>query len=97
LTKKGAFSVWGDYEFWMKWFNAETKNVPEYYSNLEDFYFSILTQIANQMQNLSIDFKTIVYCVVEKLGSYYIRDNIGLLTELKITIIKDLTNMEECF
>ncbi len=81
----------------MRWFNSETKNVPDYYTNLEDFYFSILLQIANKMEHLNIDFKAIVYCVVEKIGPYYITENVQLLNELKISLIKDHNNMKESF
>jgi hypothetical protein len=95
VIKKGGFSVWSDYEFWKKWFEFEIKSIPEYYNDIEDFYFSVFLQIANKMQSLCVELKTIIYCIVEKIALHYIRNNVGLINELKISIVKDFNNNAE--
>ncbi len=47
------------------------------------------------MQSLNVDLKTILFCVVEKIAPLYVRDNIGLIEDLRISIIKDFNNKGE--
>ena len=94
LIKKGGFSIWSDYEFWLRWFENDIKDLSEKVNNQEDFYFSKLLDISNKMQKLNIELKTLIFCI-EKIANQYIKSN-DLLIELKVIIIKQYnTRFEE--
>lgn len=90
LIKKGGFSVWSDYEFWLKWFENDINTNNENINNIEDFYFCQLLGISSKMQKLGIDIKTIIFCV-EKIATQYIKSS-DLLFELRLIIVKQFNN-----
>ncbi len=94
LIKKGGFSVWMDFEFWLKWFESDIVQIPDNIKNLEDFYFSKLIAISIRMQKLNLDLKNIIYCV-EKIATLWIKDNTDLLIELRLIIVKQFNNRFE--
>jgi hypothetical protein len=93
LTKKQgtSFNIWNSHEFWLHWFEIEIKEKENKMClKLEDFYFTILIEIASIMEDLKIDLKNIVFYIVEKIAMRYseIADNGALIKELEEFIIR---------
>jgi hypothetical protein len=87
LIKKGTFSVWSDYEFWLMWFEDDLESRPNTLPKVEDHYFSLLLHISNIMRDLNIDLVTILYFIIDKIGHAYIKD-CYLLNDLRTAIVK---------
>jgi hypothetical protein len=90
LVKKGnTFPIWGDYDFWLKWFENDLLK-PSRMSS-DDHYFSLLLTIASTMGSLNIDLKTILFFIVDKIGQSYIKDS-SLLKDMTLVIVKQNNN-----
>jgi hypothetical protein len=72
--KTGSFAIWKNPLFWEKWFEIESKEVNNSYSNKEDYYFFLLISIATNMQQLNIELPFVISCVVEKVGKKYLKN-----------------------
>jgi hypothetical protein len=54
----------------------------------EDYYFSLLSEMATIMNNLNIDLPTILRCVVQSIAKKFITKDVLLIKDLEKTIVK---------
>ena len=96
--KHGSFNVWMNHDFWMRWFELEieekTKSKTHIPHNKEELYFTILLELSSTMSNLNIDIKTIIICILEKIGNSVIKIDLSLLKDLELTIVKQHQHKE---
>ncbi len=94
IKKQGAFSIWMNDEFWIRWFNLDLMEKGKIFeeSQKEEIYFMIILEISAIMNNLNIDIKTIVYCLIEKIALKFIVNDKTLLKEIETTILKQHQN-----
>ncbi len=90
MTKKQncQFNIWLNDEFWLRWFELELQEKEKKLSSLDDFYFTLLIKIASAMEDLHIDIKKIVSCVVDKIAMSFITNNPSLIKELHEFLIR---------
>jgi hypothetical protein len=72
----------------------KTKSKQTYVSKIEEFYFTILIELSSTMNNLNMDIKTIILCILEKIGNKFIIEDKSLLKELEVTLIKQHQHRE---
>jgi hypothetical protein len=58
------------------------------FSSIDDFYFTLLIKIASVMEDLHMDIKKIVSCVVDKIAMSYIKNNPSLIKELQEFLVR---------
>jgi hypothetical protein len=54
----------------------------------EDYYFSLLSEMATIMNNLNIDLPTILSCIVQNIAKKFITNDVSLINDLEKTIVK---------
>jgi len=62
------------------------------FSSIDDFYFTLLIKIASFMEDLQIEIKKIIACVVDKIAISYIKSNPSLITELQEFLVRHNRN-----
>lgn len=87
-NKTSPFATWLDEEFWMRWFQMEIEERENTLQNVEDFYFSVISEIATIMNNLKIELKVTLYCMIDKIAKSFIVNDKILITDLEKTIRK---------
>jgi hypothetical protein len=102
LCKKKPFEIWTNEEFWMSWFlneiyEREKEKQNEFYikNNKEDLYFIILIEMGTIMNDLNIDLKTVMLCIIEKIAVRYIIKDTKLVKNLEGTLIKQSENKKK--
>jgi hypothetical protein len=85
---KDPFNIWLNPEFWLKWFQIEIKERENSLQKIEDFFFFILSEMATNMNNLNIELKIIVECIVNKIAFQYIKEDILIIKDLEKSITK---------
>ena len=88
IKKTHPFSIWLNSNFWLKWFKMESEERNNDFINIEDFYFFLLSEIATYMNNLKIEIKFIIDCIVYYIGDSVIKKDKTLLKDLEKSIIK---------
>jgi hypothetical protein len=58
------------------------------FSSLDDYYFTLLIKIASFMEDLQIEIKKIIACVVDKIAMSFIKNNTSLITELQEFLVR---------
>ena len=85
------FDVWLSSEFWNFWFDYDVKSTENTFTNLDDYYFSLLLTVAIFMKDLKLELSIILCYIVDHLGVKYLSSDL-LVKELKITITKQINS-----
>ena len=96
MSKKKPFDIWLNEAFWQEWFLCEiNQNQNEHKLPLEEIYFMTLLELGSTMNDLNIQIKNQLYCLVEKIASKYIVKDTQLLKTLEFTLIRQHRNKQK--
>lgn len=82
------FQLWLNTEFWIYWFQNDINERPNIMLNKEDFYFSLLSEMATMMNNLNFELQIILEIIINNIACKYITCDLNLIKDLEKTIIK---------
>jgi hypothetical protein len=74
--KQGAFSTWMDEDFWRFYVDMEIVEFENKFDNVDDFYFAVILSVASSMNDLKIEKKFIVPCLIDKIAKNYFIENV---------------------